>query len=69
MGKITNDRKGIHFACDANDNEIIYNHEDGDDNGEFLFGNASGVGGWTIIDTDDLVRFMRHLGFDIHYAS
>lgn len=58
---ITKSKKGINFACLENDNEIIYDKEDGD-TGEFLFGHPSGVGGWTVIGANDLLAFLRHLG-------
>jgi len=62
--KTKTSKKGTHFACTENDNEIIYNKEDGD-TGEFLFGHPSSIGGWTVIGEKDLMEFMEYLGYKI----
>ena len=58
-----NGLKGIHFQCTENDNEIVYQKEDGD-SGQFLFGHITGVGGHTIIGEKDLLKFMEELQTD-----
>jgi len=53
---------GHKFMCQENDNEIKFFHVDGDvDDGEFHFGNADGIGGWTIIGKKDLFACLKEL--------
>ena len=48
---------GKHKRCRENDNEIKYLEE----NEEFHFGCADGIGGWVVIGKCDLIEFLKDL--------
>ena len=53
--------RGTIYSCTENDNEIIYNKEDG----EFLIGHSSGIGGWVVIGEKDLKLCLMELGITV----